>query len=251
MSLFGDDTETAPLNSSLTSKSLFGEQVTPAADSSSSLFAGDGGDASPWDMPTPKKAARKNLIKNLLSATEVPGSYIDAFDTVLNSSDKCGSGVGLTGVKNVLSGSGISPGDQESILNLIIPGGQEPATGLGRSEFNVLLALVGLAQEGDEVTLDGVDDRRRSMLTSRSELLMLILYQGSRSQSSLTSTSFGAKLRNEQLTYRLHRHLSRPLHGRFARLAKTPWKAILPLIRGLVQQLLVYHPHRLLPTPHQ
>jgi sorting nexin-8 len=163
MSLFGDEpTDSPPLNSSLTSKSLFGEQVTPAATSSSSLFADDGGDASPWDLPTPKKAARKNLVKNLLPAAEVPESYIDAFDTILNSNDKAGSGVGLTGVKNVLSSSSISPGDQETILNLVIPGGQEPATGLGRSEFNVLLALVGLAQEGDEVTLDGVDDRRRS-----------------------------------------------------------------------------------------
>lgn len=166
MSLFGDEpAETPPLNSSVNSKSLFGEQVTPAATSSSSLFADDGGDASPWDMPTPKKAARKNLVKSLLPATEVPESYIDAFDTILNSNDKAGSGVGLTGVKNVLSSSGIGAGDQETILNLVIPGGQEPATGLSRSEFNVLLALVGLALEGDEVTLDGVDDRRRSAWT--------------------------------------------------------------------------------------
>lgn len=197
MSLFGDDTETPPLNS--ISKSLFGEQITPAADSSSSLFAGDGGDASPWDMPTPKKAARKNLIKNLLPATEVPESYVDAFDTLSNSNDKSGSGVGLTGVKNVLSSSGISAGNQESILNLIIPGGQEPASGLGRSEFNVLLALVGLAQEGDEVTLDGVDDRRRSVLISRPsyELLVLIDCQDYRSQSCHTSTSFERKVRSE------------------------------------------------------
>ena len=163
MSLFDDEpTETPPLTSSLNSKSLFGEQVTPAATSSSSLFAEDGADASPWDMPTPKKAARKNLVKNLLPATEVPESYIDAFDTILNSNDKAGSGIGLTGVKNVLSSSGISTSDQETILRLVIPGDQEPAAGLSRSEFNVLLALVGLAQEGDEVTLDGVDDRRRS-----------------------------------------------------------------------------------------
>ena len=164
MSLFGDEpTETPPLNSSLTSKSLFGEQVTPAATSSSSLFADDGADASPWDMPTPKKAARKNLVKTLLPATEVPESYIDAFDILLASNDKSGSGIGLTGVKNVLSSSGIGSGEQESILNLVIPGGQEAATVLSRTEFNVLLALVGLAQEGEETTLDGVDDRRRSI----------------------------------------------------------------------------------------
>ena len=114
-------------------------------------------------MPTPKKAARRDLVKNLLPATDVPEIYIDAYDKILESNDRVGAGVGLTGVKNILENCDLSPSTQSQILHLVVPGGQESATSLTRSEFNVLLALVGLGQEGEDITLDGVDERRRSM----------------------------------------------------------------------------------------
>ena len=165
MSLFGDDAGPTPsLNPSQTSKSLFGEDPTPSAASTSSLFADDGVDASPWSMPTPKKAARQNLVRSLLPGTDVPDSYVDAYDTLLEYGDRSGSGVSLTSVKNILQTCGINASDQATVLNLILPSGAESTNGLNRSEFNVLLALVGLAQEGEDVTLDGVDERRKSML---------------------------------------------------------------------------------------
>ncbi|KAK5059815.1 hypothetical protein LTR84_009698 [Exophiala bonariae] len=158
MSLFGSSpTETAPLNS----KSLFGDEPARPA-TNSSLFADDAGE-SPWSMPTPKKSARQNLVKNLLPATDVPDSYVDAFDTVLKANDRTGVGIGLAGVKSVLESSGLSEQEQHKIFNFIIPGGQESANGVGRSEFNVLLALIGLGQEGEDITLDSVDDRRRKL----------------------------------------------------------------------------------------
>ena len=163
MSLFGESpTETPAANSSINSKSLFGE-TTHAAASTSSLFADDAAEASPWSMPTPKKAAKKELVKNLLPATDVPDFYIDAYDKILDSNDRVGSGVSLTAVEHILQSSGLNASARDQILNLVIPSGQESANGIGRSEFNVLLALVGLGQEGDEITLDGVDERRRSM----------------------------------------------------------------------------------------
>jgi sorting nexin-8 len=162
MSLFGTSPDaTTPLNSSVNSKSLFGDEPTPAA-STPSLFAEDSADASPWSLPTPKKQARQSLVKTLLPATDVPESYIDAYDTLLHGGDRVGSGIGLTGIKNLLQSSGIGSSDQSTILNFVVPAGQEAANGLGRSEFNVLLALIGLAQEGEEATLDGVDERKRS-----------------------------------------------------------------------------------------
>ena len=158
MSLFGSSpTESAPVNS----KSLFGEESARPA-SNASLFAEDGGE-SPWSMPTPKKSARQNLVKNLLPATDVPDSYVDAYDAVLNANERTGVGIGMAGIKRVLESSTLSEQEQNKILNLVIPGGQESANGVGRSEFNVLLALIGLGQEGEEITLDGVDERRRSM----------------------------------------------------------------------------------------
>jgi sorting nexin-8 len=165
MSLFGNSPTESPLaNSSINSKSLFGDEVTPAATSTSSLFADENTDPSPWSMPTPKKAARRDLVKTLLPDTDVPESYVDAYDKILQSSDRVGAGVNLTAIKNILASSGLSPSVQAQALNLVVPGGQENASGLGRSEFNVLLALVGLGQEGEEATLDGVDERRRSKL---------------------------------------------------------------------------------------
>ncbi|KIW64065.1 hypothetical protein, variant [Phialophora macrospora] len=158
MSLFGSSpTETAPLNN----KSLFGDE--PARPPTvSSLFADDGGD-SPWSMPTPKKNARQNLVKNLLPALDVPESYVDAYDAVLIANERTGVGIGLVGVKRVLQSSNLSEQEQSKILNFVIPGGQESANGVGRSEFNVLLALIGLGQEGEDITLDGVDERRRKL----------------------------------------------------------------------------------------
>lgn len=156
MSLFGSSpTESSALNS----KSLFGEEPR-AAQSTSSLFADDNTE-SPWSMPTPKKVARQNVVKNLLPATDVPDSYVDAYDAVLNANERTGVGIGLAGVKKVLQGSGIADTEQAKILNFVVPGGQENSNGIGRSEFNVLIALIGLAQEGEDITLDGVDERRR------------------------------------------------------------------------------------------
>ena len=164
MSLFGTSPPESACDTSSNAnpKSLFGDETEAAATTTSSLFADDAGDTSPWIMPTPKKAARRELVKNLLPTTDVPESYIDSYDTVLDSKDRVGTGIGLTGIKNILASTGLSAADQAKILNFVVPGGQESANGLGRSEFNVLLALIGLGQEGEDITLDGVDERRKS-----------------------------------------------------------------------------------------
>jgi sorting nexin-8 len=165
MSLFGDFPDDPP---SRTKQSTLFDNDRPAAAnrSTSSLFADDldnsAGADSPWAFPTPKKAGRAQLVKNLLPATEVPESYIDTFDALIASGDKLGAGLSLDGVKKLLRESGLGPDVQARILGIVLPSGEESTEGLGRGEFSVLLALIGLAQEGDEVTLDGVDERRRS-----------------------------------------------------------------------------------------
>lgn len=166
MSLFGS----SPVESSLanhpprpTSKSLFDDESTSGAVSNASLFADEsnGTNSSPWGLPTPKKAARGDLVKRLLPASDVPESYIDAFDAVLDSGERSGSGISLNVVKKILESSRLEPADQTRLLNLVAPGHNEN-TSLVRSEFNVLLALIGLSKEGEEATLDGVDERRKS-----------------------------------------------------------------------------------------
>lgn len=163
MSLFGtspDEASPAPISKSRLS--LFDDEPSPAPGSKSSLFADDdnASGASPWGLPTPKKAARGELVKNLLPAGEVPDSYIDNFDNLLKSGDGFGGKLTAAGVTKVLSSSKIGPSEQSRIVSIITSGGQ--LSDITRNEFNVLLALIGLAQEHEDITLDGVDERRRS-----------------------------------------------------------------------------------------
>lgn len=163
MSLFGQDSKASDPTTQTEQKSLFEDESGPAAKSHSSLFDDNGdGTQSPWSMPTPKKTARSDLVKTLLPAAAVPESYIDAYDALLESEFKTTSGkIGLPGAKKLLESSGIDNAEQSRILNLVI-NGQENASEIGRNELHVLLALIGLSQEQEEVSLDGVDERRGS-----------------------------------------------------------------------------------------
>ncbi|RMD43809.1 hypothetical protein DV735_g1307, partial [Chaetothyriales sp. CBS 134920] len=161
MSLFNQPSSRA---ASTTPTSLFGDApsaTAPAATSSSSLFGDEPSDTR-WGLPTPKKQAHQSMVKNLLPAQTVPESYVEAFDAIY-AVHRAGTGVSLTGVKQVLNSSDLSSDEQTRILGFVAPSGQEGDNGLGRSEVNVLLALIGLAQEGDEITLDAVDERRQRL----------------------------------------------------------------------------------------
>lgn len=143
---------------------MFDDDNTIGAANSSIFDDGDGSGPSPWEMPTPKKPAKGDMVKTLLPATSVPESYIDAFDTILDSGYRVGAGsITIAGARKVFEGSGVNAEEQARIVE-IITGGQEPLGGLGRNEFNVLVALTGLAQEHEEAGLDGVDERRRSKI---------------------------------------------------------------------------------------
>ncbi|KAI9793106.1 MAG: Sorting nexin mvp1 [Peltula sp. TS41687] len=167
MSLFGSP----PINeaSGAASSSLFDDRPTPvAATSQSSLFADQSQDAasSPWGLPTTKKPSWNDLVKTLLPPSDVPDSYIDTYDSLIET-DGLSGGVSLTGVRKALEASGLSPEIQAKVLNVVIPEGVDDAKtigqGIGRGQFSVLLALIGLAQENEDITLDGVDERRQSL----------------------------------------------------------------------------------------
>ncbi|KAL8984294.1 MAG: hypothetical protein Q9177_004739 [Variospora cf. flavescens] len=165
MSLFGSSPPEEPSQSARSGKSqsLFDDEPTTTAADSSIFDDGDGSAPSPWEMPTPKKPAKGDMVKTLLPASSVPESYIDAFDTILDSGYAFGSGsITIEGATKLFEGSALDADEQARIIN-IVTGGREPSGGLGRNEFNVLVALIGLAQEHDEATLDGVDERRRNL----------------------------------------------------------------------------------------
>lgn len=166
MSLFGTSPDAPPATQP---SSLFDDRPAPTSrDTQASLFADENAEnvTSPWKLPTPKKSTRTDLVKSILASAEVPELYVDTYDGLL-SSDRLGAGVSLTGVRKVLEASDLATNVQAEILDIVLPEGAENAdsvaNGVGKSQINVLLALIGLAQEEDEVSLDGVDERRHSM----------------------------------------------------------------------------------------
>jgi sorting nexin-8 len=164
MSLFGD--EDVPSRAKQSS-SLFDDEAKPAGKTGNSLFADEiDSNDSPWGLPTPKKAGRGSLVKSLLPASSVPDLYIDAFDAILDAGDRAGNGISMEGAKKLLAESRVSRDAQAKILEIVGQPGQE-SVGLGRNEFNVLFALIGLAQEGDDVTLDSVDERKKSQYNAQ------------------------------------------------------------------------------------
>ncbi|KAI1485027.1 hypothetical protein F5X96DRAFT_683155 [Biscogniauxia mediterranea] len=117
--------------------------------------------ASPWDVPTPRKQqSRAELLAGLLADAQIPDNYIEAFDKVVRE-DGSGGKITSSGVAKTLASAKLAADDQARIASILAPGGQDIA--IGRNEFNVLLALIGLAQEGEAVSLDGVDERRRNL----------------------------------------------------------------------------------------
>ena len=118
------------------------------------------GTHSPWDMPTPRKQqSRADLLRTLLSGVEVPNSYIEAFDAAVREDGAGGGKVAAAGVAKVLASAKLDADHQAQIRRILAPGGEDVE--LGRDAFNVLLALIGLAQEGDYLSLDAVDERRK------------------------------------------------------------------------------------------
>ncbi|KAL6234582.1 hypothetical protein BDW75DRAFT_231048 [Aspergillus navahoensis] len=177
MSLFGTSPDDSPAadTASRSKSSLFADEPAFGTGSANfggpSLFADDDDLGSPWNSSTAKRTPKQQLVKNLLPDSDVPENYIDAYDLVLSAGERAGTGVGLTTVRELLSGSGLSATDQAKILNLVLSGDTDRSNGLGRGEFNVLLALIGLAQEGEDLTFDTVDDRRKKLPVPNSSYL--------------------------------------------------------------------------------
>ena len=155
MSLFGDDLE-APARPK---SGLFDDEEAKSKTGGTSMFGDDGAGAdesSPWGFTPKKNTGRGSLVKSLLANADVPDLYIDSFDSL-----QAGGSVSASDARQLLRDCGISSSAQDTIWNIIT--GREEVVGLGRGEFSVLLALIGLAQEGEELSLDAVDERRRKL----------------------------------------------------------------------------------------
>ncbi|TGJ88383.1 hypothetical protein E0Z10_g279 [Xylaria hypoxylon] len=171
MSLFGtsptDESSSPNHAAAMTTKSrvsLFDDDDNGSLNRSTSdtLFNDDDEDRSPWDMPTPRKQqSRAEILRSLLAGVQVPGSYVEAFDSALAQDGRGGRAVAPAGIAKTLAAAKLGADHQVSIMNILAPSGGEVS--LGRDEFNVLLALIALAQEGEPASLDSVDERRRNL----------------------------------------------------------------------------------------
>ncbi|KND90886.1 Sorting nexin mvp1 [Tolypocladium ophioglossoides CBS 100239] len=143
---------------------LFDEPTSQAASSNGLFDDGNSGndESSPWDMPTPRKQqSRVEMIRNLLPASDVPDSYIETFDAVVREDGSSGR-ITSGGIAKLFANARLGADAQARIMSLVAPG-QGSDVSLGRGELNVVLALIGLAQEGDIISLDGVDERRTNL----------------------------------------------------------------------------------------
>lgn len=161
MSLFGDDDDTIAPQTRFKSSLFDDEPATPSRkkvsndNTFSSIFADT--DDTPWGSVGKKRTG--SVVKSLLEGADVPDLYIDTFDELQRGSGN----ITAEDAKELLRDSSIDSADQDRIWSIVSSGNSEETSQLGRGEFNVLFALIGLAQEGEDLGLDAVDDRRRKL----------------------------------------------------------------------------------------
>ncbi|TQS38255.1 hypothetical protein Golomagni_01245 [Golovinomyces magnicellulatus] len=158
MSLFG----TSPPGSvesaiSKSQNSLFDDDfsiVTPVP--KSFLFSGNDNISSQRQ----KKSVRKKAMRNLPQLSLVPKRYDEIF-LKKRKHDSINDVIKVDAIINVLAESRLFPQDERLILQKIFQESQP--SDLTRNEFNVMLALIGLAQASEKITLDGVLQRENDL----------------------------------------------------------------------------------------
>lgn len=99
-----------------------------------------------------------DLICNLLVLLDVFDSYVEVFDVVF-CEDGSGGCIMFGGVVRILVVVKLGVDVQVCIMGIVVFfGGGSEGILLEWGEFNVLLVLIGLVQEGEMVSLDGVDE---------------------------------------------------------------------------------------------
>jgi sorting nexin-8 len=101
---------------------------------------------------------RKAEIGTLLDGADIPDAYVDTFEAYANNGL-----VSMSAFQELMRAAQLSDSNAERILSLVLPGDSSTA-GLSRAKLNVALALIALSQQGEELSLDAVDDMRHKKL---------------------------------------------------------------------------------------
>ncbi|ODQ55147.1 hypothetical protein SAICODRAFT_17546 [Saitoella complicata NRRL Y-17804] len=140
---------------------LFGDDDGHRAPSS--LFGSSADEHDPWGLPVPKSRKRRH-VGSLLDGVTLPDIYEQAY---VAANPRPSGILPLSSLRTILDSSHLAPHVLNKLLTLVLPDDGE----IGRGEFVVAMALVGLAQEGEDVTLDGVHERRKDLPIPKLDLL--------------------------------------------------------------------------------
>lgn len=99
------------------------------------------------------------MTRTLLTAetAQIPSAYTQIYDKLVGEFGS-GYGVGTAAIAKVLDEAEVYDASRDRIWNTVV--GKKDS--LAREEVWVALAMAGLVAEGEEVSIDAVDDRRRS-----------------------------------------------------------------------------------------
>ncbi|KAF8315365.1 hypothetical protein DL93DRAFT_2166737 [Clavulina sp. PMI_390] len=120
----------------------------------SSIYSDTASDLDPWGSAsiTPGQTVPSPSANNfsaILGTAAIPSAYQTAFESVIG--DSFNDGIPLNALIRVLRSSDISASVTDKIISLV---SSEPR--VSRLEFYVALALVGLAQEGADISIEQV-----------------------------------------------------------------------------------------------
>jgi sorting nexin-8 len=121
-----------------------------------SLFGDSEGTSSPWNFPEPK--GPHDRIATLLADAPVPASYGRAF----KESEPIAGFSSTSALRRVMDRTGLSNAQQDEVLSTLLQGSSDQR--LSEQVWNVGMALIGLAQNGeDDLSLDSVDYNRSNL----------------------------------------------------------------------------------------
>lgn len=163
MSLFGSSPEdNTPSGSTQASaargrSALFDEDIVPP---SSSLFENDAHSDDPWSFSAPRTSRRVGLDQLLTeSNAKIPEYYFSVFEVLLQQyPSRSRDAVSPDAIEKVLTEAELGNNSRDIVWNIL----GEKKDAWNRSEIWALLCMVGLISEGEEVSMDSIDDRRRS-----------------------------------------------------------------------------------------
>lgn len=108
----------------------------------------------PWrdtdgSVPTPKQ---KKHLSRVLANVDRPTAYDDIFNAYATNGV-----VTIASLQSLMSTANLAEHDKETVVSLVLPGDASESN-LDRSLTSVALVLIALAQKGEELSLDAVDD---------------------------------------------------------------------------------------------